>query len=78
MDQPQYNHDLEHALWFNVMCKCEYCDRADFFDEFDELADSSPIKWAQTVTPIAQAAGWTTPDTLMLVCRDCAAKRCHS
>ena len=64
---------LEHALWFNLECMCDYCHHCDEFPA-PMAASDAPSEWAKVVAPLAEANGWTAPGVCFLLCPDCRAK----
>jgi hypothetical protein len=63
---------LEHALWANLVCMCDCCERCDEYPPRGD--DEEPTDWAKIVAPLAQADGWTAPGVCFLLCPDCRAK----
>jgi len=70
---PSEYAELEHALWCNLLCVCDCCERYDEYPAPLEAADN-PTEWAKIVAPLAQAGGWTAPGVCFLVCPDCRSK----
>jgi hypothetical protein len=73
VDEQSDYEQLEHALWFHLMCMCSCCDRCDEYPASMEATDE-PSEWAKIVAPLAQADGWTAPGVLFLLCPDCRAR----
>lgn len=67
-------NELEWSLWMALMCRCEICDKWEDLSSFNQLLESDPIAWSKVVTPIVQAAGWSTPEEGILLCATCASK----
>lgn len=65
--------ELEHALWLDLLCMCNCCDRHDDYPAPIKPADN-PTEWARIVAPLAYADGWTAPGVCFLLCPDCRAR----